>query len=82
MIGVEVKVFFRLSKAVWNLTLNSKGISFANKLHRGLVILLKSLMNLFYDPACPRNNRISSTIRGGGRLEIISTLALSTFIHL
>jgi hypothetical protein len=81
MTGAEVSKFLSLTKASSQCSIHSKTISFVRRLHNGLDMKLKYLMNLLYKPTCPKNDLTSLTDFGVGKLSINSILDLSTSIH-
>ena len=80
MIGGDTNLVLSLSKAASQACDHQKGTSLARKLHKRRTIAPKSFMNILYNPACPKNDLMSLTHLGVGKLEINSTLALSTWI--
>jgi len=80
MTGAEVSKFLSLTKASSHCVVHSKTFSFVRRLHNGLDMTLKSLMNLLLKPACPKNDLTSLTDFGVGKLVINLILDLSTSI--
>ena len=80
MTRTKISKFLSLTKASSQCSVHSKTLSFVRRLHNGLDIILKSLINLLIKPTCPKNYLTSLTDFGVGKLAIKSILNLSTSI--
>jgi len=80
MINAEMSSFLSLYQAIRHPSLKVKGTLLGNKLVKSLTILIKSLINLRLNTACPKKDRIFFTHLGMESLAMISIFAFSTSI--